>query len=150
MIIRGDLALPGGVVMRDGWMSVSEGRITGISGTPMDGNVTLDASGLLEVPGFVDAHLHFPQTRIVGAASGPLLDWLATSTFPEEARFEQAAHAASDAGTEAGRFEPANETAINPHSPDEHMSCKWVRIDSDISIRSLCRWIEDNHGAPSG
>jgi guanine deaminase len=44
-------------------------------------------------PGFVDAHLHFPQTRIVGAASGPLLDWLARSTFPEEQRFAERAHA---------------------------------------------------------
>lgn len=44
-------------------------------------------------PGFVDAHVHLPQARIVGAASGPLLDWLARSTFPEEARFADPAHA---------------------------------------------------------
>ncbi|MCB9778633.1 MAG: amidohydrolase family protein [Alphaproteobacteria bacterium] len=44
-------------------------------------------------PGFVDGHLHYPQTRIVGAASGPLLDWLRHSTFPEEARFADAGHA---------------------------------------------------------
>lgn len=43
--------------------------------------------------GFVDGHVHFPQSRIVGAASGPLLDWLATSTFPEESRFSDAGHA---------------------------------------------------------
>ena len=43
----------------------------------------------LMVPGFVDAHLHFPQTRIIGAATGPLLDWLAESVFPEEARFRR-------------------------------------------------------------
>jgi guanine deaminase len=45
-------------------------------------------------PGFVDAHVHFPQTRIVGAASGPLLDWLDQTTFPEEARFADPRHAA--------------------------------------------------------
>jgi guanine deaminase len=44
-------------------------------------------------PGFVDAHVHFPQTRIVGAATGPLLDWLARSTFPEESRFADNDHA---------------------------------------------------------
>lgn len=49
-------------------------------------------SGLL-TPGFVDAHLHFPQTRIIGAASGPLLEWLRTRTFPEEARFADLDHA---------------------------------------------------------
>ncbi|MCA9572077.1 MAG: amidohydrolase family protein, partial [Myxococcales bacterium] len=45
------------------------------------------------VPGFVDAHLHYPQTRIVGAASGPLLDWLKKSTFPEEGLFDDPEHA---------------------------------------------------------
>ena len=39
------------------------------------------------VPGFVDAHLHYPQTRIIGQATGPLLDWLANSVFPEVGRF---------------------------------------------------------------
>ena len=37
-----------------------------------------------------------------------------------------------------------------PHSPDEHMSCQGARIDSDIGISSLCRWIEGSYGAPSG
>ncbi len=68
------------------------GRLTLVepwSGGPCDEDLR---PGLL-TPGFVDAHLHFPQTRIVGAASGPLLEWLRTRTFPEEARFAQADHA---------------------------------------------------------
>jgi guanine deaminase len=39
------------------------------------------------VPGFVDAHVHYPQTRVLGSASGPLLPWLERTVFPEEARF---------------------------------------------------------------
>jgi guanine deaminase len=39
------------------------------------------------VPGFVDAHVHFPQTRVVGRAGAPLLEWLERTIFPEEARF---------------------------------------------------------------
>lgn len=53
----------------------------------------LDLRDGVLTPGFVDAHVHFPQTRIVGAATGPLLDWLARSTFPEEARFAESDHA---------------------------------------------------------
>ncbi|MCA9623883.1 MAG: amidohydrolase family protein, partial [Myxococcales bacterium] len=45
------------------------------------------------IPGFVDAHVHYPQTRIIGRATGPLLDWLDTSVFPEEARLSRAAYA---------------------------------------------------------
>ena len=46
----------------------------------------LRAEGVL-TPGYVDTHLHFPQTRCMGRATGPLLDWLKESIFPEEARF---------------------------------------------------------------
>jgi len=51
------------------------------------------------LPGFVDGHVHYPQTRIVGSASGPLLQWLERSTFPEETRFADPAHAAAVADT---------------------------------------------------
>jgi guanine deaminase len=73
------------------------GRIAAIQ--PFDPNVTYEGPpfedlhpGVL-VPGFVDGHVHYPQTRIVGQATGPLLDWLARSTFPEEARFAERSHA---------------------------------------------------------
>ena len=32
--------------------------------------------GAIWMPGFVDTHVHYPQTAIIGSASGPLLDWL--------------------------------------------------------------------------
>ena len=46
------------------------------------------------VPGFVDAHVHLPQYAIMGKGSGGLLEWLTNYTFPEEARFSDAAYAA--------------------------------------------------------
>lgn len=78
----------------DALLELHQGRIVRVEPW-QDGPCDEDLRPWVLTPGFVDAHLHFPQTRIVGAASGPLLDWLATSTFPEEARFEEAAHAAS-------------------------------------------------------
>ncbi len=68
------------------------GRIADVrppDGTPVDRDLR---PGVL-LPGFVDAHVHFPQTRILGAATGPLLEWLERSTFPEEARFAVPEHA---------------------------------------------------------
>jgi guanine deaminase len=41
--------------------------------------------GLL-LPGFVDAHVHYPQSRVVGAMGLRLLEWLRERTLPEEAR----------------------------------------------------------------
>lgn len=48
----------------------------------------------LIAPGFIDLHVHFPQTDIIGAPAEGLLPWLEQYTFPAEAQFSQAEHAA--------------------------------------------------------
>lgn len=51
-----------------------------------DWPVTGDASAIL-LPGFVDTHLHFPQTYSTDAhGGGQLLEWLDTAIFPAESR----------------------------------------------------------------
>jgi guanine deaminase len=44
--------------------------------------------------GFVDAHVHYPQTGIIASWGKRLIDWLNSYTFPEEMRFSDAAYAA--------------------------------------------------------
>ena len=41
----------------------------------------------LILPGFIDAHVHYPQTAIIASWGKRLIDWLTTYTFPEEAKF---------------------------------------------------------------
>ncbi|HXC54158.1 MAG TPA: guanine deaminase [Rhizomicrobium sp.] len=41
----------------------------------------------LIVPGFVDAHVHYPQIDIIASPAAHLLDWLDNHTFPSEMRF---------------------------------------------------------------
>ncbi len=48
--------------------------------------------------GFVDAHVHYPQTAIIASWGKRLIDWLNTYTFPEEMRFSDPAYAAAIAG----------------------------------------------------
>ncbi len=43
--------------------------------------------------GFVDAHVHYPQTAIIASWGKRLIDWLNTYTFPEEMRFADRAYA---------------------------------------------------------
>ncbi len=38
-------------------------------------------------PGFVDLHVHYPQTNVIGSPADGLLPWLENYTFPEEKRF---------------------------------------------------------------
>ncbi|NBT31711.1 MAG: guanine deaminase [Rhodobacteraceae bacterium] len=52
----------------------------------------------LIVAGFVDAHMHYPQTGIIASWGKQLIDWLNTYTFPEEMRFADADYAANAAG----------------------------------------------------
>ncbi|MBB5720849.1 guanine deaminase [Loktanella ponticola] len=43
--------------------------------------------------GFVDAHMHYPQTRMIASWGKQLIDWLNTYTFPEESKFGDRAYA---------------------------------------------------------
>jgi guanine deaminase len=62
------------------------------------------------LPGFVDTHVHYPQTRIIGRATGPLLRWLEQSVFPEEARFARRPYASAVADEMIDRMLAAGTT----------------------------------------
>lgn len=49
--------------------------------------VTDDYGDNIVMAGFIDAHIHFPQLRLLAAPGKDLLDWLTRFTFPEEARY---------------------------------------------------------------
>ncbi|MFP5422222.1 MAG: guanine deaminase [Gammaproteobacteria bacterium] len=48
----------------------------------------------LITPGFIDTHIHYPQTGMIASYGEQLLDWLNTYTFPTEQQFADKAHAA--------------------------------------------------------
>ncbi|MEF2553044.1 guanine deaminase [Aurantimonas sp. A2-1-M11] len=41
----------------------------------------------LMMPGFIDPHLHLPQTQVIASYGAELMEWLAKYTFPEESRY---------------------------------------------------------------
>ncbi|WP_175253817.1 guanine deaminase [Pseudomonas sp. BMW13] len=47
----------------------------------------------LITPGFIDTHIHYPQTGMIASYGEQLLDWLETYTFPTEQQFADKAHA---------------------------------------------------------
>lgn len=53
-----------------------------------------DYGSALISAGFVDAHVHYPQTGIIASWGKRLIDWLNSYTFPEEMRFDDPAYAA--------------------------------------------------------
>jgi len=86
--------------IEDGLLLLNAGEIVGLyewqQGQHLlqPGNGALDYRGRLIVPGFVDTHIHYPQTEMIGAFGEQLLEWLATYTFPVESQFADADYAA--------------------------------------------------------
>jgi guanine deaminase len=51
--------------------------------------------GRLVLPGLIDTHIHYPQTRVIGSYGAQLLEWLERYTFVEEQKLKDPAHAAA-------------------------------------------------------
>lgn len=83
---------------RRGAVHVRDGRI--VAAGPADDMrarspraEVIDHGAALILPGFIDAHAHYPQTAIIASWGKRLIDWLTTYTFPEEMRFSDPAYA---------------------------------------------------------
>jgi guanine deaminase len=84
----------------EGALVVEGGRITAL-GPAQSVLATLpkdiplfDHGRSLLLPGFIDTHIHYPQTDVIAAGGRRLLDWLQNHTFVEERRFGDPQHAA--------------------------------------------------------
>ncbi len=86
----------GGVLLRDGRI-VATGPADSLRATAPMAPVH-DYGDALILPGFVDAHAHYPQTGIIASWGKRLIDWLNGYTFPAEMAFGDAAHANDIAG----------------------------------------------------
>lgn len=83
----------------DGVIVIDDGRITA-TGPAATVLPSLPANtpvahypGCLISPGFIDTHVHYTQTGMVGAYGAQLLDWLTQYAYPTELRFADRAYA---------------------------------------------------------
>ncbi|MEB3754807.1 guanine deaminase [Acinetobacter sp. MD2(2019)] len=86
--------------IEDGVMIIEDGKICHL-GTWQDTQSMLAQDAQIEhypeqliIPGFIDTHIHYPQTEMVGAYGEQLLSWLNTYTFPTELQFKDPDYAA--------------------------------------------------------
>jgi len=87
----------GVLIVRDGHVAEC-GPATALLAKLPAGTPLADHRGRLILPGFVDTHVHYPQTDIIASHGEQLLEWLEKYTFPAERRFADPAHAAEVAG----------------------------------------------------
>lgn len=84
---------PGTDYIEDGVLAMRQGRIEfaqeAADFAAAGGNLEQceDLRPCLVLPGFIDAHVHFPQVGIVASYGAQLLDWLERYAFPAEAAF---------------------------------------------------------------
>jgi guanine deaminase len=64
----------------------------------VENGLIADVGRALISAGFIDAHVHYPQTAIIASWGKRLIDWLNDYTFPEEMRFADPAYATDVAG----------------------------------------------------
>jgi guanine deaminase len=81
----------GGVLIEDGRIKAAGGHAEVATQTAA-GTRTVDHRPHLILPGFIDAHVHFPQMQVIASYGAELLDWLNRYTFPEETRFFDPQH----------------------------------------------------------
>ena len=80
-----------GAVLVDAGRIVARGDAAALKAAHPGARITDHGTALISA-GFVDAHVHYPQTAIIASWGKRLIDWLNTYTFPEEARFADPAY----------------------------------------------------------
>ena len=84
----------------DAIVAMANGKITHfgpaskvLSKLPKGTPVKKTGKDTLIMPGFIDCHVHYPQTQIIGAFGEQLIDWLNKYTFVAEQQFADKKHA---------------------------------------------------------
>jgi guanine deaminase len=121
-----------GGVLIDGDTIEAVGNASALKLANPDAVIT-DYGDALISAGFVDAHMHYPQTGMIASWGKQLIDWLNTYTFPEEARFGDPIYAADiasrtlDLAVAHGTTTLASFCTIHPTSVDAFFTAAAVR-----------------------
>jgi guanine deaminase len=84
-------------VYADGALAVENGKVT-LCGDFVQTRAQYpdvpvrDWRGGVILPGLIDAHIHYPQARVLGGIGYSLLDWLERIALPEELNFRHPSH----------------------------------------------------------
>lgn len=84
--------------LENGAIIIEDGKIKDIGNADkilktFNGEIETYDDNHIIMPGFIDTHIHFPQTQMIGAYGKQLLDWLNNYTFIVEQQFSNKSHA---------------------------------------------------------
>ncbi|HTH74238.1 MAG TPA: guanine deaminase [Trinickia sp.] len=84
-----------GLLIVEGERVVAAGAYNTLRAQITPDTTLVEWPGKLIAPGFIDTHVHYPQTEMIASPAAGLLPWLDTYTFPTERGFADAAHASN-------------------------------------------------------
>lgn len=87
---------PDGLLVVEGGIIVARGAYADLA--PLHPGIAVERLAGLIVPGFIDAHVHYPQMDRIASHGEQLLDWLDRHIFPAEKAFADRTHADLVAG----------------------------------------------------
>ena len=134
----------------DAIVAMADGRITQVGPAPVvrpqlpPGVRVMDyGRDALIMAGFIDCHVHFPQTQIIGAGGEQLLDWLNRYTFVAEQRFAdgklaQSVDALFAEAEKLGLRTIAGKVLMDRNAPDNLLDT--ARSGYDESKALIRRW----------
>ncbi|HEX4987051.1 MAG TPA: guanine deaminase [Burkholderiales bacterium] len=116
---------------------------------PPGTKVTEYGGDSLILAGFVDCHVHYPQTQIIGAGGRQMLDWLHKYTFVAEQQFADETHAREVARVflkeclRAGTTTPMAWCTVHPQSVDAYFE-----EASALGLRTIAGKVLMDRNAP--
>lgn len=115
--------IPQGAVLIEGGRILAVGEAADLRTAHPQARITDHGRALISA-GFIDAHVHYPQTAIIASWGKRLIDWLNSYTFPEEMRFGDPAYAGEianrylDLALAHGTTTACSYATIHPESVD--------------------------------
>ena len=138
------------VVIEDGVIS-AVGPVS--DSTPeLNGNIYVEHyKDAIVIPGFIDCHVHYPQTEIIGAYGEQLIDWLTRYTFVAEQKFEDEVYASEAArlflqeSLRAGTTTNSVFCTVFPNSVDA-----FFKESEKLNMRNIAGKVLMDQNAPKG
>jgi len=144
------LVEPDGAVLVEGGIVRAVGPAASLRAAHPQVPVTSHGRNLISA-GFVDSHVHYPQTAIIASWGKRLIDWLNQYTFPEETRFADPTYAATiaaryfDLTLAHGTTTVCSYATIHPASVDAFFAAAQTR-----GLRALTGKTCMDRNAPDG
>lgn len=88
---------PDAIVVMEGGLITGFGPAGKMRSSLPEGIPLTRYENCLIMPGFIDCHVHYPQSEIIGGYGTHLLDWLHKYTFVAEQKFKSSDHARATA-----------------------------------------------------